>query len=103
MPDVNGIAADSLLGVVLVCITIGTFLIVLVQYLQKNKDRTVKVNDRCKDHEDKIINLEKDVTELRDDIKEGFADIKTDIRGVHSRIDKLYEQKNGIQPYSRKA
>jgi hypothetical protein len=101
--DVSGIAVDSFLGEVLIAAVIGTFLITLIggiitiiYYVRKTRDRAAEDVTRCQRHEDNISA-----------IQEGFTELKSDIKGVHIRVDSILgiistsaNFKN--QPYTRK-
>lgn len=87
--EVNGIAPDSFIGLVLISIVIGTFLVTLFTFFANRKDRNKADSNLCQAHTDQITGLEKDVTNLTADIKDGFSDLKTDIGGIHKRIDNL--------------
>lgn len=119
--DVTGFASDSFMGILLIAIVIGNFLILFIggfigmrKYYHWKKDRAtdkqdraIKESNQCQIHSDEINNLKSDVNEMKSEIKEGFQTIHAEIKTTHARIDQIFvlASTNGFnknQPYSRK-
>jgi hypothetical protein len=82
--DVNGIQANSFLGIVLIGILVGTFLITLLSFIDRRKDRKKNTDNLCQIHTDRIESIEENHAKFEMTLDNGLT-------RIHSRIDDIFK------------
>lgn len=86
-----GVQANSVLGIVFIAIVISTFLITLLNYIDKIKQKYKTSDNLCIIHTSRIENLEKNQENFNTKIDSGFKDMKKDMTTLHNRVDDIFK------------